>query len=78
MLSIQRTSIARQKAMEKDILHDLSSKIHSARQANNNCLPHKYIETILEETKVVSPSLTYNKIINYNRFKAVHQVVTNR
>ena len=53
--------------MEDQILHDLSSKIDSARKANNNHLPHRYVQTMLSETDIVCPWLTYDKVINYNR-----------
>ena len=53
--------------MENQILHDLSSKSDSARKANNNRLPHKYVQTMLSETDIVYPWLNYDKVMNYNR-----------
>ena len=70
VMSLQQTIKQGQKVMEKQILHDLSSRIDRQRETNNNRLPHHFVQSILSETRLVCPWLTYNKLINYQRAQA--------
>ena len=53
MRSLNKVIQQRQKVIEKEILHNIETKIINARKANNNCLPNKFIETIIDQTLVL-------------------------
>ena len=78
MLSLNKAIKQRQKVMEKEIFHNISTKVNSARKANNNRLPHKYVENVVNETKLLCPWLTYNKVINYTRAQNIRDLAQNR
>ena len=78
MLSLNKVIKQRQKVMEKEILHNISTKVNSARKAHKNRLPHKYVENVVNETKLLCPWLTYNKVINYNRAQNIRDLAQNR
>ena len=56
-----------EKAMQKSILTKLSIKIHNARQQNcNNRTPHGFVHNLVNETEVVFPCITYDKMMNFH------------
>ena len=78
MLSLSKAIKQRQKVMEKDILHNISTQINDIRKTNKNRLPHKFVENMIDKTIGLCPWLTYNKVINYNRKHDVPRQATNR
>ena len=59
-----------QKVMENRILHDLSTRIKKARQANKNRLPHGFANKMVVETQTLLPWVNHNKIMNFCRKQA--------
>ena len=53
MRSLNKVIQQRQKVIEKEILHNIETKIINACKANNNYLPNKFIETIIDQTIVL-------------------------
>ena len=57
--------------MENNVLQELSSRIDCTRNENaSKQLPHGFANNMIDETKLVCPWLTYNKLMNYNQYQA--------
>ena len=68
---IYKTIHQGQKAIENNVLQELSSRIDCTRNDTaNKRLPHGFVNNMIDETKLVCPWLTYNKLMNYNRYQA--------
>ena len=53
--------------MQKFILNELSIKIYNSRQQNiNNRTPHGFVHNLVNETVVVCPWITYDKMMNFH------------
>ena len=60
-----------EKAMHKSIMTKLSIKIDNSRQrSGNNRTPHGFVHNLVNETLVVYPWITYDKIINFHQAHA--------
>ena len=60
-----------EKAMQKSILTKISINIDNARQQNgNNRTPHGFVHNLVNETEVVFPCITYDKMMNFHRAHA--------
>ena len=71
LCNIHKTIHRGQKAMEKNVLQELSSRIDSTRIANSNKrLPHRFVHNMIDEIKTACPWVTYDKLMNYNRYQA--------
>ena len=56
------------KAMETSVLPDLYAKIDEARlTSRTGQTPHNFVRNLVNETAVVCPWLTYDKLMNFHR-----------
>ena len=64
---MMRTVKRSEKSIQKSILTKISINIDNARQRNgNNRNPHGFVHNLVNETVVVCPCITYNKMMNFH------------
>ena len=76
MLRMKQTFKRGEKGMQKSILNKLSINIDNARQRNgNNRTPHGFVHNLVNETVVVCPCITYEKMMNFHQEHAKRGII---